>query len=71
MIRNMLRQPKCSVRKPPKNGPAESPRYTEATLIPRARPLSPAGKADVRMAIDGPKIMAPPMPWNSLKKMRE
>jgi hypothetical protein len=39
--------------------------------MPRARPLSPAGKAEVRMAIDGPKIMAPPTPWSSLKEIRE
>ncbi len=40
----------------------ESPKYTMATLMPSTLPLSWAGKTEVRMAMEVPKIMALPRP---------
>ena len=36
--KKILLQPKHSVRVPPKKGPSVVPRYTQATLMPRAYP---------------------------------
>ena len=60
--KNMLLQPRCCVRTPPKNGPTESPRYIAAVFMPRALPLSPAGNTEDRIAMAVLIIMAPPIP---------
>jgi hypothetical protein len=67
--RKMLLQPKCNVRNPPKKGPIESPRYTAATFIPKALPLSSGGKTDVKRATPVPNIIAAPIPWKIRKQI--
>jgi len=68
---NRLLQPKYSVSIPPITGPVERPRYTAVTFIPSALPLSPAGNTEVIIAILVPNIMAPAIPWITLKTIIE
>ena len=62
LIRKTDCQPKASVRTPPSGGPALRPRYTAATLMPRARPRSWGGKAAVTIATDVAPSSADPTP---------
>src|SRR5512136_2621740 len=68
--KKILLHPRLDVRTPPRNGPSAIAEYTVATFIPRALPVSPGGKTEVRIATDVPKIMAPPTPWTTLMTMR-
>jgi len=47
------------------------PKYIEAVFIPIALPRSPGGKTDAKMATDVVTIIAPPIPWMTLKNMRD
>ena len=62
----MLRQPNCSVSKPPTKGPSDRPEYTAATLIPRALHSSRAGYTALSSATLVPNTMAPPKPCTAL-----
>ncbi len=62
MIAKMLLQPRFSVSMPPTKGPIEEPAYTQAMLIPSARPRSAAGKTAVTMAKELTAIIAPATP---------
>lgn len=46
------------------------PKYIEAVFIPIALPRSPGGKIHARMATEVVTIIAPPIPWMTLKNMR-
>lgn len=66
-----LLQPKCCTNVPPKKGPIDMPKYMDAAFIPMALPRSPGGKTHAKMATEVVTIIAPPIPWTTLKDIRD
>jgi hypothetical protein len=54
---------------PPTISPMNDPDTAATALIPSAMPRSRCGNASVRMAVEQAKIIAPPTPWISRKRI--